>query len=83
LWGCLGEVKTTFFFVIDKREPIIGVSAPKVKGMRELKNLDCSISLVKCQRQWGFLGLKMHFPFPMRCSRGFGLLGLFVGSWGY
>ena len=36
------------FFVIDKREPIIGVSAPKVKGIRELKNLDCSISPVKC-----------------------------------
>jgi hypothetical protein len=25
----------------------------KAKGMRELKNLDCSISLVKCQRRRG------------------------------
>ena len=64
------------------------MTASKVKGMRELKNLDCSISPVKCQRRRGFFGSQMFFPFPLRCSRGFGLLGLFVGYrwfqfWGF
>jgi hypothetical protein len=32
------------FSVIDKeREPFIDASTPKVKGKRELKNLECSI----------------------------------------
>jgi hypothetical protein len=38
--------------------------------MRELKNLDCSISPVKCQHRRGFLGLKMFLYF---------LLVLFIG----
>ena len=54
------------FSVIDKGEPIIDVSAPKVKGMRELKNLECSISLVKCQRRREFFGSKNVFSFPPR-----------------
>jgi hypothetical protein len=36
----------------------------KAKGMRELKNLDCSISLVKCQRRRGVVGSKNAFSFP-------------------
>ena len=44
-----GEGKNLLdFFLSLIREPIIGISATKGKGMRELKNLDCSISLVKC-----------------------------------
>jgi hypothetical protein len=42
---------------------VVEVSAPKVKGMRELKNLDCSISLVKGQCRRGFLGSKNAFSF--------------------
>jgi hypothetical protein len=52
------------FSVIDKREPIVGVFAPKVKRMRELKNLDCSISPMKCQRWRGFFRSKNVFSFP-------------------
>ena len=37
---------------------------PKVKGMRELKNLDCYISLVKSQRRRGWLGSKRAVSFP-------------------
>ena len=39
-------------------------STPKVKGMRELKNLDCSISSVNGQRRRGWLGSKKAFSFP-------------------
>jgi ABC-type antimicrobial peptide transport system permease subunit len=67
-WG--GEDKNIFdffffFSIIDKRELIIGVFTPKFIGMKEFKNIDCSIYLVKCQHQRGFLGLKMYFPFPL------------------
>jgi hypothetical protein len=54
--------------------------------MRELKNLDCSISPVKCQRRraggggW-VLGLKMFFPFPLKFISGVGLLGVFCFCW--
>jgi hypothetical protein len=34
----------------------------RLRGMRELKKLDCSISLVKCRR--GFFGSKNVFSFP-------------------
>jgi hypothetical protein len=44
--------------------------------LRELKNLDCSISPVKCQRRRGELGLKRIFPFPLKFIRGVGLLGV-------
>jgi hypothetical protein len=36
----------------------------KAKGMRELKNLDCSISPVKHQRRWGRVGSKNAITFP-------------------
>jgi hypothetical protein len=48
----------------NKWKPFVDVSSPKVKGMRELKNLDCTISLVKCQHLRGFSGSKNTFSFP-------------------
>jgi hypothetical protein len=63
-WGGGDKKLRDLFFVIDKRELVVEASAPKVKGMRELKNLDCSISPVKGQCQWGFLGSKNAFSFP-------------------
>jgi hypothetical protein len=36
----------------------------KAKGMRELKNLDCSVSLVKSQRRRGRVGSKNDISFP-------------------
>jgi hypothetical protein len=36
----------------------------KAKGMRELKNLDCSISPVKSQRRRGGVWFKNDFSFP-------------------
>jgi hypothetical protein len=48
-WGGEDKKLGDLLFVIDKREPVVEAFAPKVKGLRELKNLDCSISLVKGQ----------------------------------
>jgi hypothetical protein len=42
---------------------LVEASVPKVKGMRELKNLDCIISPVKGQRRRGWLGSKNAFSF--------------------
>jgi hypothetical protein len=36
----------------------------KVKGLRELKNLDCSLSPVKAQRRRGVGGSKNDISFP-------------------
>jgi hypothetical protein len=47
-----------------KLRDLVEATVPKVKGMRELKNLDCAISLVKGKRQWGWLGSKNAFSFP-------------------
>jgi hypothetical protein len=53
----------------EKRE----LAAPKVKGKREFKNLECSFNVeasgqrssqAKCQRRWGFLGSKNAYSFP-------------------
>ena len=53
----------------EKRE----LAAPKVKGKREPKNLECSLNIkasgqrssqAKCQRMRGFLGSKNAFSFP-------------------
>jgi hypothetical protein len=46
-WGGGDKKLWDLFSVIDKREPVVEALAPKVKGMRELKNMDCSISPVK------------------------------------
>ena len=49
------------------------LAAPKVKGKRELKNLECSLNVeaigqrssqAKCQRRRGFLGSKIAYSFP-------------------
>jgi hypothetical protein len=61
-WG--GEDKKLWDMLAVIDEPVVEASEPKVKGMRELKNLDCSISPVKGQRRQGFLGLKNVFSFP-------------------
>ena len=63
-WGGEDKKLRDLFSVIDKREPVVEAFAPKVKGLRELKNLDCSISPVKGQRRWGWLGSKNAFSFP-------------------
>ena len=46
-WGGVDQKLQGMLTVID--EPVVEASVPKVKGMRELKNLDCSISPVKGQ----------------------------------
>ena len=63
-WGGEDNKLRDLFSVIDKREPMVEASAPKAKGLRELKNLDCSISPVKGQRRRGWLGSKNAFSFP-------------------
>jgi hypothetical protein len=47
-----------------KLRDIIEATAPKVKGMRELKNLDCDISPVKDKRRRGWSGSKNARSFP-------------------
>jgi hypothetical protein len=48
----------------NKLRDLVEASVPKVNGMRELKNLDCTISPVKGQRRRGWLGSKNAFLFP-------------------
>jgi hypothetical protein len=47
-----------------KLRDLVEATVPKVKGMRELKNLDCTISPVKGKRRRGWLGSKDAFSFP-------------------
>jgi hypothetical protein len=47
-----------------KLQDIIEAMVPKVKGMRELKNLDCDISPVKDKRRRGWSGSKNARSFP-------------------
>jgi hypothetical protein len=47
-----------------KLRDIVESSVPKVKGMRELKILDCTISPVKGKRRQGWLGSKDAFSIP-------------------
>jgi hypothetical protein len=47
-----------------KLRDIIEATVPKVKGMRELKNLDCDISPVKDKRRRGWAGSKNARSFP-------------------
>jgi hypothetical protein len=49
---------------LDTRKATFEVSTPKVRGIRELKNLDCTVSPVKGQRRQGFLGSNNDFFFP-------------------
>ena len=48
----------------NKLLDLLFVRERKAKGMRELKNLDCSISPVKSQRRLGGVGSKNAFSFP-------------------
>jgi hypothetical protein len=48
-----------------KLRDLVEATVPKVKGMRELKNLDCYISLVKGKRRQDWLGSKNAFSFPL------------------
>jgi hypothetical protein len=47
-----------------KLQDIIEATVPKVKGMRELKNLDCNISPVKDKWRQGWSGSKNARSFP-------------------
>jgi hypothetical protein len=47
-----------------KLRDIVEATVPKVKGMRELKNLDCDISPVKDKRRRGWSGSKNARSFP-------------------
>jgi hypothetical protein len=47
-----------------KLRDIVEATVPKVKGMRELKNLDCDISPVKDKRRRGCSGSKNARSFP-------------------
>jgi hypothetical protein len=49
----------------DKKfQDLVEATVPKVKGKRELKNLDCAISPVKGKRRRGWSGSKNAFLFP-------------------
>jgi hypothetical protein len=47
-WGGEDNKMLEMIFAFDKRKPSVDVSTLKVKGLRELKNLDCTLSPVKC-----------------------------------
>jgi hypothetical protein len=64
-WGGEDNKMLEMFSAFDKRKPSVDVSTPKVKGLRELKNLDCTLSPVKCQRRRGFSGSTNDFSFPL------------------
>jgi hypothetical protein len=53
-----------------KLRDLVEATVPKVKGMRELKNLDCAISPVKGKWRRGWSGSKIHFRSLWRCTRG-------------
>jgi hypothetical protein len=56
-WGGDDKKLLDTFSAMENKEP-------KVKGMRELKNLDCSMSPVKCQHRRGVGGSKYARSFP-------------------
>jgi hypothetical protein len=47
-----------------KLRDLVEATVPKVKGMRELKNLECVISPVKGKRHRDWSGSKNAFSFP-------------------
>jgi hypothetical protein len=63
-WGGEDNKMLEMISAFDKRKPSIDVSTPKVMGLRELKNLDCTLSPVKCQRRRGLSGSINDFSFP-------------------
>jgi hypothetical protein len=67
-WGGEDHKMLEMFSVFDKRKPFVDVSTPKVKGLRELKNLDCTLSPVKCQHRQGFSRSNDDFSFFFKFS---------------
>jgi hypothetical protein len=63
-WGGEDNKMLEMFSDYEKRKHSAEVSTPKVKGLRELKNLDCTLSSVKCQRRRGFSGSDDDSSFP-------------------
>jgi hypothetical protein len=63
-WGGEDNKMLEMFSDFEKTKHSADVSTPKVKGLRELKNLDCTLSPVKCQRKRGFSGSDDDFSFP-------------------
>jgi hypothetical protein len=80
-------VGTTWGGDDNKLLDLLSTRERKAKGMRELKNLDCSMSPVKsqCRRGGGggggggggVLGLNLHIHSPLKFIRGVGLLGVY------
>jgi hypothetical protein len=60
-WGGEDNKMLEMFSDFDKRKHSADVSTPKI---RELKNLDCTLSPVKCQHRQGFSGSNDDFSFP-------------------
>jgi hypothetical protein len=63
-WGGEDNKMLEMFSDYEKRKHSAEVSTPKVKGLRELKILDCTLSSVKCQRRRGFSGSDDDSSFP-------------------
>jgi hypothetical protein len=63
-WGGEDNKMLEMFSDYEKRKHSVKVSTPKVKGLRELKNLDCTLSSVKSQRRRGFSGSDDDSSFP-------------------
>jgi hypothetical protein len=57
-WGGDDKKLLDLFSAMDNKEP-------KVKGLRKLKSLDCTISPVKCQHRRGVVGSKNALSFPL------------------
>jgi hypothetical protein len=63
-WGGEDNKMLEMFSDYEKIKHSAKVSTPKVKDLRELKNLDCTLSSVKCQRRRGFSGSDDDSSFP-------------------
>jgi hypothetical protein len=50
----------------NKMLDLLSARELKTKGLRELKNLDCPMSLAKSQRRQGDLGSKKDYSFPLK-----------------
>jgi hypothetical protein len=70
-WG--GDDKSMLNLLSKIEKEKWKLATPKVKGKRELKNLECSFNVeasglrssqAKCQRRRGFLGSKNAYSFP-------------------
>jgi hypothetical protein len=63
-WGGEDNKMLEMFSDFEKRKHFAEVSTPKVKGLRELKNLGRTLSPVKCQCRRGFSGSDDDSSFP-------------------